>query len=115
MVRIAAHYADIVRTGHVDDPDQALDFLIETLTGGDPVIIDIRARLYDPTSVAHFVVVTGLEYDPDNPKATRIYYNDPLQKESRSSKWLGNEGVWNSWKNNGDPSGSGWWMVIYSP
>lgn len=115
MVRIAEHYAEVVRTGHVDDADEALDFLIDTLTGGDPVIIDIRTRLYDPGSGAHFVVVTGLEYDPDNPNATRIFYNDPLLMESRSSRWLGREGVWNAWHTNGDPGGAGWWMVIYSP
>ena len=115
MVKIGEHYADTVFTGYVQDADEALNFLIETLTGGDPVIIDIRTRLYDPRSGAHFVVVTGLEYDPDNPDATRIFYNDPLMKENRSSNWLGREGVWNAWQNNPDPGGSGWWMVIYSP
>jgi len=115
MVRIGEHYTDTVLTGNVDEADEALNFLIKTLTGGDPVIIDIRTRLYDPRSGAHFVVVTGLEYDPDNPNATRIYYNDPLMMENRSSKWLGREGVWNAWQNNPDPGGSGWWMVIYSP
>lgn len=115
MARIAERYTDTVRTGHVEDPDQALDFLIETLTGGDPVIIDIRTLLYDPNSVAHFVVVTGLEFDPEKPNATKIYYNDPLLKKNRSSDWLGREGIWNAWKTNGDPGGAGWWMMIYSP
>jgi hypothetical protein len=114
MVRIAEHYANTVRTGHVDDPNVALDFLIATLTGGDPVIIDIRSLLYDPRSGPHFVVVTGLEYDPDNPNATKIYYNDPLLKKKRSAKWQGREGIWNAWQNNSDPGGAGWWMVIYS-
>jgi hypothetical protein len=115
MVRIADHYANTVRTGHVDDPDEALDFLIATLTGGDPVIIDSRTLLYAPRSGPHFVVVTGLEYDPDHPYATKIYFNDPLLKKKRSANWLGREGIWNAWQNNGDPGGSGWWMVIYSP
>lgn len=115
MVKIAEHYADSVKSGTVTDADEGLAFLTETLTGGDPVIIDIRTRLYDPRSGAHFVVVTGLEIDPDNPNATKIYYNDPLQQESRSAKWLGREGVWNAWQTNGDPGGAGWWMVIYSP
>lgn len=115
MVKIAEHYADTVLTGHVDDADEALNFLIATLTSGDPVIIDIRSRLYDPRSGAHFVVVTGLELDPENPNATKIYYNDPLMEENRSSYWLGREGVWNAWMNNGDPGGAGWWMMIYSP
>ncbi len=115
MLRIAEYYSDTVLTGHVDDTDKALDFLIATLTAGYPVIIDIRTLLYDPGSGAHFVVVTGLEYDRDNPNATRIYYNDPMLKDSRSSYWLGREGVWNAWMNNGDPGGAGWWMMIYSP
>lgn len=115
MVRIAEHYADTVSIGTVDDADEALNLLIEKLTGGDPVIIDILTLLDDPRSGAHFVVVTGLEFDPDNPGATRIYYNDPLLKENRSSDWLGSAGIWNAWKNNRDPGGSGWWMVIYSP
>lgn len=115
MVRIGDHYTNTVRTGFVDDPDAALDFLIATLTGGDPVIIDVRSLLYDPRSGAHFVVVTGLEYDPDRPNATKIYFNDPLMKKMRWAYWLGREGIWNAWQNNGDPGGSGWWMVIYSP
>ena len=115
MVRIAEHYTNTVRTGHVDDPEQALDFLIATLIGGDPVIIDVRTLLYDPRAGAHFVVVTGLEYDPDRPNATKIYFNDPLLKKKRWAYWLGREGIWNAWQNNGDPGGSGWWMVIYSP
>lgn len=114
MVRIAKHYVDTVQTGHVEDADEALNFLLATLTAGDPVIIDIRTLLYDPGSGAHFVVVTGLEIDPDNPNATRIYYNDPLMKESRSSYWLGREGIWNAWMDNGDPGGAGWWMIVYS-
>jgi len=115
MVRIAEHYADTVQTGHVEDADEALNFLIGTLTDGNPVIIDIRTLLYDPRSGAHFVVVTGLELDPANPNATRIYYNDPLLKENRSSYWLGREGIWNAWMTNGDPGGAGWWMTIDSP
>ena len=115
MIKIAEHYADTVSTGTVDDANEALTLLIEKLTSGDPVIIDIRTLLYDPQSGAHFVVVTGLEIDPDNPNATKIYYNDPLLNKSRSSYWLGSEGIWNAWKNNRDPGGSGWWMMIYSP
>ena len=115
MVRIAEHYADTVSTGNVYDSDEALEFLIETLTGGDPVMIDVRTRLDDPRSAPHLVVVTGLEFDPDNPNATRIYYNDPMLNENQSSDWLGWGGIWNAWQNNGDPGGSGWWMVISSP
>jgi len=115
MVKIAEHYADIVSTGRVKDANEGLALLIKKLTGGDPVIIDILARLDDPQSGAHFVVATGIAMDPKNPNATKIYYNDPLTGTNRSSYWLGTEGVWNAWQNNNDPGGSGWWMIISSP
>jgi predicted double-glycine peptidase len=115
MVKIAEHYADTVSTGTVDDADEALTLLTEKLTGGDPVIIDILVRLDDPDSGAHFVVVTGLSIDPKNPDAVKIFYNDPQLGRNRSSDWLGGEGIWNAWQNNGDPGGSGWWMMISSP
>jgi hypothetical protein len=115
MVLIAEYFADTVSTGYVDDAEEGLEFLTQTLTGGDPVIIDVLSRLYDPDSSAHFVVVTGLEIDPDNPNKTRILFNDPLTGSNRWGYWLGGEGVWNAWQNNGDPGGEGWWMVIASP
>jgi hypothetical protein len=115
MVKIAEHYTDIVSTGTVNDADEGLELLTQKLTGGDPVIIDILARLYDPESGAHFVVVTGLAIDSKNPNKTKIYFNDPQTGRNRSAYWLGIEGVWNAWKNNGDPGGSGWWMMITSP
>jgi hypothetical protein len=115
MVNIARHYADAVSTGSVDDEDEALTFLVETLTGGDPVIIDILTRLGDPASGAHFVVVTGMMLAEGSPEETWIYFNDPLWGGNRRAKWGGEKGVWNSWLDNGDPGGSGWWMVIASP
>lgn len=115
MVHIAGHYAETVRASTLDDQDEALQFLVDTLTGGDPVIIDIFTLLYDPDSGAHFVVVTGIAIDPGNPDDVRIYYNDPLTGSNRASDWGGNEGIWNAWQNNGDPGGQGWWMVIPSP
>jgi hypothetical protein len=115
MVKIAEHYADTVSTGNVKTADEGLELLKSKLTGGDPVIIDSRARLYDTESVAHFVVVTGLEIDKKNPNKTKILFNDPLTGTNRWGYWLGIEGVWNAWKNNGDPGGSGWWMMIPSP
>lgn len=115
MVMIAEHYADTISTGTVDDADDALALLTQKLTGGDPVIIDVLARLYDPNSGAHFVVVTGLEIDSKNPNATKIFFNDSLTGTNRWGYWLGGEGVWNAWQNNGDPGGRGWWMVISSP
>ena len=114
MVEIAKHYADTVSTGRVKTAEEGLALLTEKLTHGDPVVIDSRARLYEPGSVAHFVVVTGLEIDK-NPNKTKILFNDPLTGTNRWGYWLGIEGVWNAWQNNGDPGGSGWWMVIPSP
>ncbi|CAG1014424.1 hypothetical protein ANAEL_04976 [Anaerolineales bacterium] len=114
MVEIAKHYADIVSTGQVKTEEEGLALLTEKLTHGDPVIIDSRTRLYEPGSVAHFIVVTGLEIDK-NPNKTKILFNDPLTGTNRWGYWLGIEGVWNAWQNNGDPGGSGWWMVISSP
>ena len=115
MVKIAENYADTISTGAVNDADEGLELLTRKLTGGTPVIIDILARLYDPESGAHFVVVTGLAIDYKNPNKTKIYFNDPLTGTNRSGYWLGIEGVWNAWQNNGDPGGSGWWMMIHSP
>lgn len=113
MRKIAEHYTDTVLTGTVKKEDEALSFLTQTLTGGDPLIIDVLSRLDDPTSVAHFVVVTGISIDA-NPNKTKILFNDPLTGTNRWGYWLGGEGVWNAWKNNGDPGGSGWWMIISS-
>ena len=115
MVKSAEHYADAVTAGAVQTADEGLALLIDKLTGGDPVIIDILSRLDDPKSGAHFVVVTGIEIDPKNPNGTKIIYNDSQLGRSRSSPWLGSEGIWNAWQNNGDPGGPGWWMVITSP
>jgi hypothetical protein len=115
MVEIAEHYADTVTTGRVKTADEGLALLTEKLTGGDPVIIDSRARLYEPGSVAHFVVVTGLEINEKNPNKTKIRFNDPLTGTNRWGYWLGIEGVWDAWQSNGDPGGAGWWMVIPSP
>jgi len=113
MVKIAEHYADTVSTGAVEDADEALTLLTEKLTGGDPVIIDILVRLDRPGSGAHFVVVTGI--DVKNPRAVKIYYNDPLTGNNRWSYWHGSDGIWNGWQNNGDPGGAGWWLMIASP
>jgi hypothetical protein len=38
-----------------------------------------------------------------------------LTGTNRWGYWLGGEGVWNAWQNNGDPGGAGWWMMIPSP
>jgi hypothetical protein len=116
MVHIAEHYAsaNTVSSGNVKTAEDGLALLTKNLTSGEPVIIDVTSRLYDLDSGAHFVLVTGITLD-DNPNKTRLYFNDPLTGTNRWGYWLGGEGVWNAWKNNDDPGGSGWWMVISSP
>ena len=115
MLKIAENYAGVVQTGAVMDKDAALDLLLDKLTGVDRILIDVLTLLYDPDSGAHFVLVTGIAYDPQKPNDTRIYYNDPLTGENRANYWEGGEGIWNAWQNNGDPGGAGWWMAIPSP
>jgi hypothetical protein len=116
MVKLAEHYATkgTVSTGVVKTADEGLELLTEKLTSGEPVIIDVTSRLYDLTSGAHFVLVTGITLD-ENPNKVKFHFNDPLTGTNRWGYWLGGEGVWNAWKNNDDPGGSGWWMVISSP
>ncbi len=115
MVNIANHYADTVLWGQITDQDEGLEWLEQNLARGNPIVIDVIARLYDPRSSAHFVVITGILVDSDNPNGTKIYFNDPLTGTNRWGYWLGGEGVWNAWQNNGDPGGQGWWMTISSP
>jgi hypothetical protein len=112
MVRIAQNFARRVASGHVFASDQGLALLDRKLQEGTPVIIDILTRLYDPEAGAHFVVVTGLSVDPERGNAIMVHYNDPLSGGKYAARWAGNEGLWNAWRNNGDPGGSGWWMVI---
>ena len=114
MLKIAAHYTSAVTWGTVKNADEGLALLTEKLISGDPVIIDTLARLDDPKSGAHFVVVTGLTVDPKNPNKTKIHFNDPLTGTNRSAYWLGIEGFWHGWQNNSDPGGQGWWMVLPS-
>ena len=115
MLKIAAHYANTVSSGTVKNADEGLALLREKLISGDPVIVDTLARLDDPDSGAHFVVVTGLTIDPKNPNKTKIHFNDPLTGTNRSAYWLGIEGFWHGWQTNDDPGGQGWWMMMPSP
>jgi hypothetical protein len=112
MVRITQHYTRDFSTGTVGNSDQGLALLIGELQKGDPIIIDIFARLDDPTSGAHFVLVIGISVASDNKYAITIYYNDPLTGKNRSAPWFGDGGIWNAWRRNGDPGGSGWWLSI---
>jgi len=41
-----------------------------------------------------------------------IHYNDPFTGTQKSDDWDGPHGVWNAWKSNDDPGGSGWWLVL---
>jgi hypothetical protein len=112
MVKIAKHYAGDVSTGTVFSADQGLNLLIRKLRNGEPVIIDVLSNFYDPQSEAHFVVVTGISTDPNREDVILIHYNDPLTGRNETSDWAGEQGLWNAWQKNGDPGGSGWWLVI---
>lgn len=114
MVKIAKHYTDEISTGRVFTQDQALKLLVQKLQKDEPVIIDVRTRLDDPTAGAHFVVVTGISIDSATTNTILIHYNDPLTGRSESASWAGEDGIWNAWQNNDDPGGSGWWMTIRS-
>ncbi len=115
MVNIASHYAGGLRTGNVTSKEEGLRVLVEQLREGEPVIIDVLARMYDPASPPHFILVTGISADPAKGNAVMVHYNDPLSNKNWVRRWEGNEGVWNAWQNNGDPGGSGWWLAIPPP
>jgi len=115
MVQITQHYSKYYSTGTVEDANQGLALLTEKLQKGTPVIIDVFARLDDPASGAHFVLVTGISVAPDNKYAIMIHYNDPLAGRTKSNPWFGEGGVWNAWARNSDPGGSGWWLSFPPP
>ena len=112
MVKIARYYSDDVSTGTALSSGQGLALLIRNLRNGEPVIIDVPSNFNDPESEAHFVVVTGLSVDQNRGNAIIVHYNDPLTRTEESAEWAGDEGLWNAWQKNGDPGGSGWWLVI---
>jgi hypothetical protein len=115
MLKIAEHYAEAVSTGAVINSGQGLSLLIKKIRNGEPVIIDVLSNFTDPESEAHFIVVTGISVDPNRGDAIVIHYNDPLTGTYESSDWAGKAGIWNAWKNNRDPGGPGWWLVISHP
>jgi hypothetical protein len=92
-----------------------LSLLDQKLHNDEPVIIDVLSDFSDPQSEAHFIVVTGISVDPARNHAVIIHYNDPLTGTQESDDWEGSQGVWNAWRTNGDPGGSGWWLVISPP
>jgi hypothetical protein len=112
MVKITQHYTKGFSTGTVSHSEQGLALLIGELQKGQPVIIDVLTRLDEPTSGAHFVLVTGLSVASGNKYAVMIHYNDPLTGKNRSDPWYGEGGIWNAWRNTRDPGGSGWWLSI---
>lgn len=112
MVKIVRHYTRDFSTGTVSNSDQGLRLLSEELQKGQPVLIDSLARLDEPHSGAHFVLVTGISVALDNRYAITIHYNEPLTGKNKSAPWYGEGGLWNAWHNNGDPGGSGWWLSI---
>ena len=115
MVKIAENYIDEVSSGRVMTKQQGLVVLFQKLQNNEPIIVDVLTRLNDPSSGAHFVVVTGMSIDQSREDAIIIHYNNPLTAQSESAPWAGTEGVWNAWQNNGDPGGAGWWMTIRAP
>ena len=112
MLKIARYYTDKISTGTVLSSNQGLLLLVRRLHAGEPVIIDVLSNFRDPSSEAHFILVTGISIDPNRENAIVIHYNDPLTGTQEIDDWSGREGVWNAWQNNGDPGGPGWWMVI---
>jgi len=112
MVKITRHYTKDYSSGTVFSSNQGLALLIRRLENGEPVIIDVQTDLNDPTSGAHFVVVTGVAVDANDPDLITIYYNNPQTGVNESAMWGGETGIWRSWQNNPDPGGSGWWLVI---
>ena len=103
MLKVARHYADHVSTGTVMSSNQGLLSLIQQLREVKPVFIDVLSNFKDPSSEAHFILVTGISTDPSRDNAIVIHYNDPLTGTQESADWAGSEGVWNAWQNNGDP------------
>jgi hypothetical protein len=112
MMNIAENYAKNISTGTVNTSNGGLALLLKKLQLGDPVIIDVLSNLTNPTSEAHFIVVTGMSVDPNQGNALVIHYNDPFTGKAEITAWAGKEGIWNAWQKNGDPGGSGWWLVI---
>ncbi len=112
MVNITRHYTSNYSSGTVFSDDQGLALLIRNLKIGQPVVIDVLTYLDDPESDAHFLLVTGVSVDPNDPRTVTIFYNNPLNGKAESAPWGGETGVWHAWLNNPDPGGSGWWLVI---
>jgi hypothetical protein len=112
MVKIARHYTSRYESDVALNSDLGLALLLTNLKNGNPVIIDVLTYLDDPTSSAHFILVTGISMSPEDPDLILVHYNNPLTGQSESAPWGGETGIWNAWQNNSDPGGPGWWLVI---
>jgi hypothetical protein len=113
MVRIAAQYNNNYISGNVFSADQGLALLLMNLEQGTPVILDVLTFFNDPSTDAHFVLVTGVAVGPED--AITVFYNDPFTGRSEASPWAGDDGLWNAWQNNGDPGGAGWYLILPRP
>jgi len=78
MVNIAENYAKNISTGMVNTSNGGLALLLKKLQLGEPVIIDVLSNFTNPTSEAHFIVVTGMSVDPSLGNVLVIHYNDPF-------------------------------------
>jgi hypothetical protein len=115
MINITKHYTDEYSSGTVSNASQGLALLIRHLKNDEPVIIDVLTRLDDPTSGAHFVLVTGVARDVNDPTIIWVYYNNPLTGVNEVAPWDGDTGLWHAWMNNPDPGGPGWWLTLWAP
>jgi hypothetical protein len=114
MKKIARHYTTDVSSGSVFNAAHGLAVLIRRLKDDEPVIIDVLTHFDDPDSSAHFVLVTGIARNANDPTLITVSYNNPLTGRNESAPWEGETGIWHAWRNNPDPGGAGWWMVISS-
>lgn len=112
MLKITRYYTRDYSSGRVYSAGQGLSLLMKKLRAGEPVTIDVLSDFKDPESEAHFIVVTGISIDAQRANAIMIHYNDPFTGAQKSDDWAGPQGVWNAWKSNDDPGGSGWWLVL---
>lgn len=115
MRKITKHYTNDYSSGMVFNSSQGLALLIRHLKNNEPVIIDVLTSFADPTSGAHFVLVTGVARDVNDPTMIWIHYNNPLTGINEAAPWEGEAGVWHAWMNNPDPGGPGWWLALSSP
>jgi RHS repeat-associated protein len=112
MVKMAQYYTHQhagtrEEHGNIYDPSRARELLDIVTRMGFPVIVDVTVDVASSThntSNTHFIVITGID------SKNNVYYNDPLTGEAESTIW---NNLWSSWRDNKDPGGSGWYLIIY--